>query len=615
MACQSVMEHQKIRARIHHALRSSTVFGSLGAAPLAELVEAMDWRDVRGGDYVFREGDPSDSAVFVISGGLRVSRRDRDGKLLLYNQIYPGQSIGEINMILQQPRTQDVIAVRDSTLALLHSDAYEALVMRHPLAVSRVFLKAVYDRLRHDSDAPEPGLAQTFAVVPLHQGVDAHRLAVDLVRALTKGGAAKNERIGHVRLQPGTRQTLLGDEPLTDPDSVGTLQDSHEALVFEAEAGDSEWTHYALRQADQVIWVAAAGSPSGLSVIERGLTQERGYQLKRHHLVLVHPDSSVHPELPTAWLKARDLERVYPMRLGSKEDSEHLARFLTGRAVGVVLGGGGARGFAHLGVLKAFAEAKIPIDVIGGNSMGALIGAQLACGDSLEKILVQTKRFAVGGERLTFPLVSLVSGQRVARDLRRMFGERLIEGLWRPFFAAACNLSTGSTTAQDKGLLWRAVLASNSPAGLFPPVLYNGELLVDGAILENVPVLPMRMRLGAPLERRRGNGSVIAIDVDVRANPRADAGLTRITPLTTLKRLLRSSAPASPGIGEILYSVGHIGGASRRGQAIAQSNHYLEPPVAEIPLMAYDRANEIADIGYRYAIEKIGQWDLDNLQL
>lgn len=615
MACQLVMEHQKIRARIHHALRSSTVFGSLGAAPLAELVEAMDWRDVRGGDYVFREGDPSDSAVFVISGGLRVSRRDRDGKLLLYNQIYPGQSIGEINMILQQPRTQDVIAVRDSTLALLHSDAYEALVMRHPLAVSRVFLKAVYDRLRHDSDAPEPGLAQTFAVVPLHQGVDAHRLAVDLVRALTKGGAAKNERIGHVWLQPGTRQTLLGDEPLTDPDSVGTLQDSHEALVFEAEAGDSEWTHYALRQADQVIWVAAAGSPSGLSVIERGLTQERGYQLKRHHLVLVHPDSAVHPELPTAWLKARDLERVYPMRLGSKEDSEHLARFLTGRAVGVVLGGGGARGFAHLGVLKAFAEAKIPIDVIGGNSMGALIGAQLACGDSLEKILVQTKRFAVGGERLTFPLVSLVSGQRVARDLRRMFGERLIEGLWRPFFAAACNLSTGSTTAQDKGLLWRAVLASNSPAGLFPPVLYNGELLVDGAILENVPVLPMRMRLGAPLERRRGNGSVIAIDVDVRANPRADAGLTRITPLTTLKRLLRSSAPASPGIGEILYSVGHIGGASRRGQAIAQSNHYLEPPVAEIPLMAYDRANEIADIGYRYAIEKIGQWDLDNLQL
>jgi NTE family protein/lysophospholipid hydrolase len=597
-------------------LRASTVFGSLGEEPLAELVDAMDWCDVLGGDYVFREGDVSDSAVFVISGGLRVSRRNRDGQLLLYNQVYPGQSVGEINMILRQPRTQDVIAVRDTTLALLHRDAYEALVTRHPLAVSGVFLKAIYDRLRHDSEVHEnKGLAQTFAVLPLHDGVDAHAVAVALTQALAKSGAAANERVGHVWVRPGTQQTMLGDVPLAGPDNMGALQDDHEVLVYEAEAHGSDWTRYALRQADQVILVAAAGASPALSAIERELMQDPGYKIKRHHLVLMHARHNIHPELPTAWLPERDLERVYPVRAGSMPDSEHVARFLSGKAVGVVLGGGGARGFAHLGVLKALAEANIPIDVIGGNSMGALIGAQLACGDSLEQILAQTVHFAGGGERLTLPLVSLVSGKRVARDLRRMFGERLIEGLWRPFFASACNLSRGTVTAQDKGLLWRAVLASNSPAGLFPPVVYDGELLVDAAILENVPVLPMRMRLGPPLERRRGNGNVIAVDVDVRENPRAGAGLTRITPLSRLKRLLRSSAPDSPGIGEILYSVGHIGGASRRGQAIAQANHYLEPPVAEFPLMAYERAAEIAEVGYRYATEKIRLWDLDKPHL
>jgi NTE family protein/lysophospholipid hydrolase len=192
------MEHQKIRVRIHQALLSSAVFGALGDQPLAELVDAMDWRDVLGGEEVFREGDPSDSAVFVISGGLRVSRRDRDGQVLLYNQVYPGQSIGEINMILQQPRAQDVTAVRDSTLALLSRDAYEALLVRHPLAVSRVFLKAVYDRLRHDGAVQEKGLAQTFVVVPLHESVDAHALTGALVRALAKSGAATNERVGHL---------------------------------------------------------------------------------------------------------------------------------------------------------------------------------------------------------------------------------------------------------------------------------------------------------------------------------------------------------------------------------------------------------------------------------
>ncbi len=609
------MEHQKIRTRIHQALRASAVFGALGDEPLADLVDAMEWREVLGGASVFSEGDPSDSAVFVISGGLRVSRRDRDGQVLLYNQVYPGQCIGEINMILQQPRAQDVTAVRDSTLALLRRDAYEALLVRYPLAVSGVFLKAVYDRLRFDSKVKDKGLAQTFAVVPLHEGVDVHALTGALVQALAKSGAAANERVGHLWVRPDTQQILLGGEPLTDPESVGALQYTHEVMVFEAEARASDWTRYALRQADQVIFVAAAGSPSGLSAIERELMQEPGYQLKRHHLVLMHPSSSGQPELPTPWLKARSVERIYPLRTGSVTDSEHLARFLTGRAVGVVLGGGGARGFAHLGVLKALAEANIPTDLIGGNSMGALIGAQVACGDSLEQILAQTVRFASGGERLTMPLVSLVSGRRVERDLKRMFGERLIEELWRPFFAAACNLSRGSTTVQDQGLLWRAVLASNSPAGLFPPVLYNGELLVDGAILENVPVQPMRMRLGAPLERRHGNGSVIAIDVDVRTNLRADVGLARLTPLSTLKRHLRSGAPASPGIAEILYSAGHIGGASRRGQTMAQANYYLEPPVAEFPLMAYERAAEIADAGYRYAIEKISQWDRSNLPL
>ena len=125
------MEHQNTRTRIHQALRSSAVFGALGDEPLSELVDAMEWREVLGGACVFSEGDPSDSAVFVISGGLRVSRRDRDGQTLLYNQVYPGQCIGEINMILQQPRAQDVTTVRDSTLALLRRDAYEEIGRAH----------------------------------------------------------------------------------------------------------------------------------------------------------------------------------------------------------------------------------------------------------------------------------------------------------------------------------------------------------------------------------------------------------------------------------------------------------------------------------------------------
>jgi NTE family protein/lysophospholipid hydrolase len=274
-----------------------------------------------------------------------------------------------------------------------------------------------------------------------------------------------------------------------------------------------------------------------------------------------------------------------------------------------VLAGGGARGFAHLGVLRALEQSGIAVDLIGGNSMGALLGAQYACGLPLDEIREQTMRFARGGERPTVPVISLVSGKRVQRDLQRMFGERSVDALWRPFFAAACNLSRACTTVQDSGPLWRAVLASNSPVGLFPPVLHNGDLLVDGAILQNVPVEAMRMRLGTRLEKRRGNGTIIAVDVDVQDHMGVDPGLARLSAWSKLRAYFTPGAPALPGIGDILYRAGHIGGLNQRGRTIAQSDLYMEPPVGMFALMAYRQAAEIAEVGYRHAMKEIEQWE------
>jgi NTE family protein/lysophospholipid hydrolase len=196
------------------------------------------------------------------------------------------------------------------------------------------------------------------------------------------------------------------------------------------------------------------------------------------------------------------------------------------------------------------------------------------------------------------------------RDLRRIFGETLIEQLWLPYFAAACNLSEAVTTVQDSGLLWRAVLASNSPAGLLPPVPSNGQLLVDGAILDNVPVGAMRQRLGIPLEKRRVHGTVIAVDVDVQAGLGVEPEINRLSAWRTIKGRLTGSADALPGIGDILYRAGHIGGLHQRERTIKLADQYLEPPVAHFPLMAYGSAAEIAEVGYRYAREQIDQWNL-----
>lgn len=599
-------ESEQVRERIAAMLRSSPVFGPLSDALRLALAAAMRLHPVPGGSPLFHEGEPADSMAVVLSGGLRAWRQTPAGELLLYNQFHPGQSVGELAMILQQARAQHVTALRDSVVALLDRPAYEGLLLQHPLELNRVMIKTVADRLRGPGDGGEQRLAQTFLVVPLSPDPDTVQAAATLARTLS-AALGQLGHAGHL-LEHGADQSLRLDGHPWPRERLAALDDSHDYLVYEADAEPGEWTRYAFRHADQLVLVARAGTASGLSALERQLQQETGWSLKRQHLALLHRASAREAEAPEPWLRERALERIYPMREGHVEDVARLARFLTGQAVGLVLGGGGARGFAHLGILRALREAGVPVDLIGGNSMGALIGAQLAQGHDIATVLEQTRRFATGGERLTLPLVSLVGGRRIERDLRALFGEQQIERLWRPFFAASCNLSRGSTTVLDRGPLWRAVLASNSPAGLLPPVLHEGDLLVDGAILENVPVQAMRVRLGTPLERRRGNGQIIAIDVDARAELRADPQLHRLSPGTRLRALLSRGAPAAPGIADILYAAGHVGGASQRGRTIAQADVYLQPDLRRYALMAYARAQEIADEGYRHALEQIDQW-------
>jgi len=591
--------------RVISVLRCSRVFGVLDASILDDMAKSLEVQKVQGGTLVFREGEPAYSMIVVLSGVLRVSRRDTDGTLNLYNEIRSGQGVGEIGLILQQPRSADVTALRDSSLAILSRSSYETLLLRYPVAMNKIFVQVVYDFVRYGSRVKRNHYAQSFVVIALHPGAPCTKVASSLVQALSQRGKV------HYFKRPVQGDSVSPvSQVAIDPEQHDALDEQFNFLVYEAEDALSSWTRLACRQAEQVIFVASVGSSPTLGHMETLLTEEPGFSLKRKHLVLLHPFDATLPQGVAQWRAMREFERIYPLRHQHTGDFSRLARFLTGTAVGVVLGGGGARGFAHVGVLRALHEFGIPVDLIGGNSMGALIGAQYASGVPLDDIVTQTRHFATGGERLTLPLISLVSGRRVERDLKRMFGDITIDDLWLPFFATACNLTKGVTNVQDSGLLWHAVLASNSPVGLFPPVLDNGDLLVDGAILDNVPVGAMRARLGTPLEKRRGNGTVIAVDVDVPEVMSVDPLLTRLTLWHTIKGLVLPGATPSPGIASILYRAGHIGSTNQRRQTMTQADHYLMPPVSEFSLMSYRRANAISEVGYRYAIDHIKQWTL-----
>lgn len=179
-------------------------------------------------------------------------------------------------------------------------------------------------------------------------------------------------------------------------------------------------------------------------------------------LVLLHNLDTVSPSGTSRWLDERDLHTHPHVRYKDQPQMERLARRVAGKALGVVLSGGGARGFAHVGVLRAMEEQGIEIDLIGGTSMGSLIGGMYATDRGLGVMVELAERFA-NPKRLfdyTLPLTSLMASKKVTQVIHEVFGDISIEDLWRPFFCISSNLTRAETVIHRHGSLWNSVRAS-----------------------------------------------------------------------------------------------------------------------------------------------------------
>ncbi len=577
--------------QIVELLKVGLEFRKLPDPVLNELVDTLQIREVAGGTQVISEGDNVDSLFILVSGRLRVSRQGKDGNIMLFNEILPGEIVGELGVILDQQRAADITALRTSVLGVLLKKDFESLLKKYPVEINRVFSQAIYNHLRHARRVESQKRAHSFVVIPLTDSVDADRVTHNLTLAFSDMGRAR-----HVLLE----STFSGEHL-----NIDALEAENDFLVYQVRLSDTNSPLENFKHADQILFVADAGSGKELSPVEILLANDPGTRLMRKHLIVLHPGKSSLCDDKLAWQHPRDVERVYPASPEDLSDYQRIARFLVGKAVGIVLGGGGARGFAHLGALKAFEENGIPVDLLGGNSMGALIGAFYAFGIPREEIHSTILKFTKGIIKLDLPIVSIFSGRNYEKSLRKIFGDTQVQNIWMTYFSAACNLSRADTTVIDSGPLWQAVLASNSPAGLLPPVIKDGQLMVDGAILENVPVQAMRGRLGTALERRRGNGTIIALDVDIKEDICVDPQTTALNNWDVIKSRFNKKSSAMPGLKSILTYANQIGGLAQRKRIMSLADYYLELPVSHFPLTAYNNAKEIIDIGYEYTMEKM----------
>ena len=582
--------------QLRRVLEQSSIFGDLSTELISSLVTKMQVTLVRGGDKVITQGAESNSMMIVVSGRLITIYQQPDGTRKKLMEITPGSNVGEVGLVLNQPRSADVLAIRDSSIATLNREDFQQILKQHPIELNQAIARRIFEYSNIMPKKPPCSGATAYTVIPLDKRLNSQQFCQQLKQALAHHGsvhlytAEHGERL-HKDIKATTQSNL----------EISTLEQQHDALIYECSDYHTPWSQMAARQADKIIFLVCPDTNPKDIDQTANLFNIAGFEIVSKSMVVLHPQNTQTPKVNLAWYSNVELKRIYPVRENNSEDHQRLARFLTDNAVGLVLGGGGARGFAHVGVLKALQEANIPVDMICGNSMGALIAAQYANGTKIEQLTETTKDFAKGGERPTIPIHSIFGGNRVRRDLQKMFATARFENQWIQTFVVSCNLSQATIHIHNSGPMWEGVLASNSPAAIAPPVIHNGEFLVDAALLDNVPVESMRQTLGF--------GKVIAVDVDVKNELKVAQSITKVNPWKLLwQRLFVKDAQHIPGIFEILNRSGHLGGLATREASKTMADHYLQPPVSTFSLMGYSKGDQIAEKGYVYTKQEIAKW-------
>ncbi|MEJ1969266.1 MAG: patatin-like phospholipase family protein [Rhizomicrobium sp.] len=571
---------------LRQRLRSFPLLEEVSDAALKKLLSEANWFGLPGGMLLKRDGENDQAVFLVITGSLGVFAQDEHGKRRLVAHIPAGETVGEMSLISgSTEHSAQIVAMRDSELLRVPPAAFDSLIGRHPrvmLNMMRILVKRLQDTTKSAVDTGRP---KTFAIVPLQPGLDQSPIANRLAGAL---------------VNMGSKAAVL-DSSVADQSAewFNSFEAAHDVVFYRGDTPDSAWTHQCLRQADRIFMLARVDLPLPAEALEMPALKERASGLPQ--LLLLHPTDKSQNIPEHFAVRSGLFESHHHVRAGRPDDIKRLSRFIAGRAVGLVLAGGGARGFAHIGVVKALVEAGVPFDNIGGASMGALIAAGLACEWSIDELTERMREAFVDGNPLndyTLPLIAMVRGKKVSGLLQHNYGDMRIEELPKPFFCVSSDLTTGKVHVHRAGVLWRALRASVALPGILPPVTYHGHLLVDGGVMNNLPVDVMA---------ERASGPIIASDVTGEIDLKARDDRYGERPWWWL---IGQRMAGTPSIVSILMRSGTVGSEAQRRLAREQADYMFEPPLLGVGLRdwrAFDRC--IAE-GYEHALRMIEQHGL-----
>ena len=530
------------------------------------------WFSLPGGRVLFHAGEAPDRIYLLLTGKLGVVRRTEGQEPQFLGIIRPGEPAGEMAMVAGTPHTATVVALRDSELMALPRAAFFHSVQRDPAVMGELAHLMVL-RARHIGGAAG-GEPQVFGFTSLSPGASVRGLVDDLEREIAALGYSV---------------AAAGVEVQSAPTEwFSNLEEKHDIVLYAAEYGDAGWKSIVGRQVDRLFCVGLGDEAPPTSPATYAAPPMLEQQLV--DLLLLQPANLGSPQGSDAWLSATPTNRLFHVRRGDRSDLQRLARVIVGQSVGLVLSGGGARAYAHIGVIRALHEAKVPIDFIGGTSMGAIIAAGVAMGwddDELDhrirKAFVDTSPL----DDIAFPIIAMTRGAKVDERLAEHFGDIEIPDMWLPFFCNSTDLTNGVYRLHRRGLLRNALRASIALPGILPPWSEGDHVLVDGAVLKNFPT---------DIMRSQHLGPIIGVDVTVTRGLQAED----VTPPTSVWRwLLSGDWRKGPPIVSILMRSATLSTAHELASAQEYTDVLIQPDIGPVEIRDWKAYDPAVEGGYR----------------
>ncbi len=526
--------------------RTDTLAVALSRAFADASDNRASWFALTRGERLFSAGDPADTLYLLRAGRLGVFRRDDTRAQHMTAVVKPGEPVGELAMLAGTSHMSDVVALRDSDVLALPREAFFDAARNDPVLMTELG-QIMLKRARERGGGTEPNV---FGFVS--------------ARAQPIRGFV--ERVARAIESSGASCHVIDSGSITSAaEWFSRVEDAHDYVLYVAEADEPNWAALCARQVDRLFLVGAADAPPPPAPPVADDWDDAG---QRTDLILLRDPAMSRPRNTRAWLDVLKPGRWFHAVEGLYADTERIARLITGSAVGVVLSGGGARAYAHIGALKALREAGTPIDFIGGASMGAVIGAGPALGWSDEELEHHIRNAFVLSDPLADiapPIIAMTHARKVKTLMKEAFGDVQMEDMLLPFFAVSTNLTSGKLEVHREGMLRHALRASISIPGVMPPVVMNGQVLVDGAVLRNFP---------SDVMRRLNSGPVVGVDVSMTRGVDPE---TLENPPSWWRWILSGAWKHGPPIVSILMRSATLSSEAERMQARAETDLLILP--------------------------------------